>query len=295
MHRLGAFTAILDDRDRILLMHRRDVDVWEMPGGGVEDGESPWDAAVRETKEEVGLDVVVDRLVGVYWKPLDDTTVFQFLGSANGEPTTSEEADQVDWFALDDLPATIRPLVRERIADLRADRKEPILRTQQREVREIRPEEHDVLGAITRAAYTELPGHVPEPDYEDELADVGRRAAAPGVTVLVAVEGGEVVGGVTYVADRTSPLAEWDLPRTAGIRMLAVAPHLQGRGVGEMLTRACIERARREGNDTLFLHSTQWMHGAHRLYERLGFRRTPEHDWAATDEITLLAFTMDLP
>jgi len=295
MPQLGAFVAIVDDRDRVLLIHRRDVDVWEMPGGGVEPGESPWDAAAREVREEVGLDVTIERLVGVYWKPRDDTTVFQFTGTIlDGHPGPSEEADDVAWFRFDDLPATIRPLVKERIADLRSDRKETILRTQQRQVREVRPDEYDVLGAITRTAYTLLPGHVPEPDYEDELADVGTRAAAPGVTVLVAVEGGDVVGGVTYVADSTSPLAEWDMPKTAGIRMLAVAPHLQGRGVGETLTRACIDRAKAQGNTTLFLHSTEWMHAAHRLYERLGFVRTPEHDWQATPEINLLAFMLRL-
>jgi 8-oxo-dGTP pyrophosphatase MutT (NUDIX family)/predicted N-acetyltransferase YhbS len=295
MHLLGAFTAIVDDRDRLLLMHRNDIDVWEMPGGGVDDGESPWEAAVRETSEEVGLDIEIDRLVGVYWKPLENTTVFQFVAAAHtGRPRPSDEADDVGWFGFDDLPPNVRPAIKERIADVRAGAKQTVLRTQTRTIREVRPDEYDHLGAITRTAYTILPGHVDEPDYENELAAVARRANAPGATVLVAVESNEVVGGVTYVADATSPLAEWKTPKTAGIRMLAVAPHMQGKGVGESLTRACIDRARAEGNDTLFLHSTQWMHGAHRLYERLGFRRAPGHDWAVTPGITLLAFTLGL-
>ncbi|MGH2686300.1 MAG: GNAT family N-acetyltransferase [Actinomycetota bacterium] len=294
-HLLGAFTAIIDDRDRLLLMHRVDADVWEMPGGGVEDGESPWAAAVREVREEVGLEVSVERLVGVYRVPRQDLTVFQFTATiVDGDPTPSDEADRVAWFSFDDLPSPIRPAVRERIADVRADAKETVLRTQTREVRPARPEEYEVLGALTRTAYTVLPGHLPEPDYENDLADVAARTRTPGATVLAAVESGEVVGGVTYVADSTSPMAEWDMPDTAGIRMLAVAPHMQGRGIGETLTRACIDRARQEGNHTLFLHSTPWMHGAHRLYERLGFGRAPQHDWAVTPEITLLAFTLDL-
>ena len=295
MHQLGAFTAIVDDRDRLLMIHRTDVDVWELPGGGVEDGESPWDAAVRETGEECGLTITVDRLAGVYWKPQENATVFQFTARSQGEePGTSDECDAAGWFALDDLPSPIRPAVKERIADVRADRKETILRTQTRDVRPVEPAEYDHLGAITRLAYTRLPGHVPEPDYEDELADVGRRATVPGATVLAAVESGEVVGGVTYVADRSSPMAEWDMARTAGIRMLAVAPHMEGKGIGTTLTRACIEQAKADGNDTLFLHSTTWMHRAHRMYEGLGFVRAPEHDWAVTPDITLLAFVMDL-
>ena len=294
MHRLGAFTAILDDRDRLLMIHRTDVDVWELPGGGAEEGESPWEAAARETREEVGLTIAVERLAGVYWKPLENATVFQFTARSSGEPGRSDECDDAGWFALDDLPSPIRPAVKERIADVRADRKEAVLRTQTRTVRPVEPTEYDHLGAITRLAYTRLPGHVPEPDYEDELADVGRRATAPGATVLAAVESGEVVGGVTYVADRTSPMAEWDMERTAGIRMLAVAPHMEGKGIGKTLTAACIDKARADGNETLFLHSTTWMTRAHRMYEGMGFRRAPEHDWAATPEITLLAFVLDL-
>ena len=45
------------------------------------------------------------------------------------------------------------------------------------QIRAVRPEEADELGAITLAAYTELPGHIPEPDYEAELSDVATRAA----------------------------------------------------------------------------------------------------------------------
>jgi 8-oxo-dGTP pyrophosphatase MutT (NUDIX family) len=54
MFRLGAFAVILDEAGDVLLCHRRDLDVWNLPGGRVEQGESPWQAAVRETREEVG-------------------------------------------------------------------------------------------------------------------------------------------------------------------------------------------------------------------------------------------------
>jgi hypothetical protein len=76
-------------------------------------------------------------------------------------------------------------------------------------VRSIRPEEYEALGSLTLSAYTTLEGHVSEPDYEDELADVRTRAEAPSTTVLVAVsDDGQLLGGVTYVADEHSPLAE---------------------------------------------------------------------------------------
>jgi ribosomal protein S18 acetylase RimI-like enzyme len=161
------------------------------------------------------------------------------------------------------------------------------------QIREVRPEEAEELGAITRTAYVELPGHVPEPDYEEELADVVTRAAQ--ATVLAAVDDdGRVLGGVTFVADGDSPMAEHDVPDASSIRMLAVARHAQGRGVGEALVRACIERARAAGSTTVVLHSTPWMEAAHRLYLRLGFVRRPDLDWTPAPDIPLLGFVLDL-
>ena len=70
MNSLGAFAVIFDEESRVLLCHRTDMDAWNLPGGGVEGGESPWDAVVREVMEEVGLEVRVERLVGIYSVPL---------------------------------------------------------------------------------------------------------------------------------------------------------------------------------------------------------------------------------
>src|SRR5882672_2254732 len=54
------------DRSQVLLILRRDVPVWVLPGGGIDAGESPEDASIREILEETGLSVKVDRLVGHY-------------------------------------------------------------------------------------------------------------------------------------------------------------------------------------------------------------------------------------
>ena len=79
MFSIGAFAVILDQQRRVLLCHRRDLDIWNLPGGGVESGELPTEAIVREVKEETGLDAVVDRLVGVYGKTDKDELVFAFV------------------------------------------------------------------------------------------------------------------------------------------------------------------------------------------------------------------------
>ena len=104
----------------------------------------------------------------------------------------------------------------------------------------------------------------------------------------------ELLGGVTYVPDRLSPLAEFDGDGAAGIRMLAVDPQAQGSGVGEALVRACIARAQAESRSELLLHSTPAMTTAHRLYERLGFRRDETLDWWPEPDFILLGFRLEL-
>ncbi len=61
---IGAFGILLDADGRVLLCHRRDVDLWNLPGGGLVPGEAPWDGVVREVAEETGLEVIVERLAG---------------------------------------------------------------------------------------------------------------------------------------------------------------------------------------------------------------------------------------
>ncbi len=65
-----AVTAfVTDDQHRLLLVHRTDNDRWALPGGAVELGESVTQTAVREVREETGIDIEVTGLVGVYSDP----------------------------------------------------------------------------------------------------------------------------------------------------------------------------------------------------------------------------------
>ena len=66
--RIGVYALIFDE-GRILLAHRRDIDWWNLPGGGMELNETVEEAICREVREETGLEVVVEYLVGVYSKP----------------------------------------------------------------------------------------------------------------------------------------------------------------------------------------------------------------------------------
>jgi ribosomal protein S18 acetylase RimI-like enzyme len=163
------------------------------------------------------------------------------------------------------------------------------------DIRTVGPGEHQALGDLTVAAYAAIdPAVVDEDGYAGELRDVRGRAAD--AEVLVAVDdAGTVLGGVTYVPGPDSPWAEFSEPDGAGIRMLAVAPEAQGRGIGEALSRACVDRARATGRGQIVLHSTDRMTTAHRLYERLGFARDVSLDWEPLPGFWLRGFRLRLP
>jgi mutator protein MutT len=129
MFNIGAF-AIIAQNDKILLCHRRDKDLWNLPGGKVEDGESPWEGVMREVKEEIGVDVSVNKLLGIYFKTEQNEIVFSFECSVkNGEPILSDEADEIKFFSLEEIPANTAPRQVERIKDyLLQNTKEVILR-----------------------------------------------------------------------------------------------------------------------------------------------------------------------
>lgn len=166
------------------------------------------------------------------------------------------------------------------------------------EIRLVRPEEHGDLAEVTVAAYRavyEGNGHDIPDFYEAELRDVAGRAGDADLLVAIDAEGtGRLLGGVTYVPGPSSSSAEFEGEDAAGIRMLAVAPEAQGRGVGEALTRACVERARAAGKAQIVLHSTDWMTAAHRIYRRLGFERVPSLDWEPMPDFWLRAFRLEL-
>ncbi|MEW1774012.1 GNAT family N-acetyltransferase [Streptomyces sp. NPDC086777] len=164
-------------------------------------------------------------------------------------------------------------------------------------IREVEPAEYDTLGDITAEAYLQdgLLDFGESDSYLTELRDVAKRAAA--ATVLVAVAGDTLLGGVTF-APGPGPMADIAAPSEAEIRMLAVTRAARGRGAGEALVRACLARARAVPGRTAVVLSTQrTMHTAHRLYERLGFVRTPQRDWnplPELDDITLLTYELTL-
>ena len=90
---------------------------------------------------------------------------------------------------------------------------------------------------------------------------------------------GVLAGTVTFCPEG-SPWSELARPGEGEFRMLAVAPEARRRGVAEALVGVCLERSTELGYTAVVLCSLPQQEPAHRIYRRLGFRRTPDLDWS---------------
>lgn len=77
---------------------------WSMPGGFVDLGESVEDAAIRETKEEIGVEIEIRNLVGVYSRSTDRIVVVVYAARTEGTPVRTEEALEVHAFRPTTIP-----------------------------------------------------------------------------------------------------------------------------------------------------------------------------------------------
>lgn len=125
---------ILNERGELLMIRRTDNDLYALPGGNLELGETLAQALVREVREETGIDVEVTELLGAYSNPrhviaYDDGEVRQEFSLCfratpiGGELRTSSESKEVLWVARDRLAGlNIHPSIRLRIGHGFGDR-----------------------------------------------------------------------------------------------------------------------------------------------------------------------------
>jgi ADP-ribose pyrophosphatase YjhB (NUDIX family) len=125
----AASAVVTDDKGRILLIRRSDNDLWSIPGGAMEIGESISETAVREVSEETGLDVEPLYVIGIYSSPrhvveYGDGEVRQQFSICfackliGGQIRTSSESTEVRFFTqkeMTDLPMTSS--IKQRIDD----------------------------------------------------------------------------------------------------------------------------------------------------------------------------------
>lgn len=108
---LTADAVIVLDREVVLLErdHPPFERSWVLPGGLVEPDETAREACIRETKEEVGLDVTIDEFVGLYDDPDRDergnaSVAYRCTPRGDQTPKPREEAAQVETFDPENLP-----------------------------------------------------------------------------------------------------------------------------------------------------------------------------------------------
>jgi len=130
LFRIGV-SALIFQEGRVLLAHRRDIDWWNLPGGGMELGETVEETLYREVREETGLDVEIEQLVGVYSKPQKREVVLSFrCRITGGELTETEESRECRFFAPDHMPRNTLPKHRQRVEDALLNQPHAIIRNQ---------------------------------------------------------------------------------------------------------------------------------------------------------------------
>lgn len=131
LFRVAVSALIFDDKGRVLLARRRDIDWWNLPNGGMEASETVDEALQREVMEELGVSIEVGQLVGVYSKPLKQEVVLAFrCRIINGVPTSTAETRECRYFFPHELPPNTLPKHRQRIEDALLNQQQAILRAQ---------------------------------------------------------------------------------------------------------------------------------------------------------------------
>jgi ribosomal protein S18 acetylase RimI-like enzyme len=153
-----------------------------------------------------------------------------------------------------------------------------------------RPDDFPAIARLTVDVY--VGGDLATAAYTPQLADVPGRAARSDLLVVRDSED-RIVGSVALVL--TGDFGEVTTSdEEAAFRMLVVDPEARGQGIGELLVATCLERARAAGKRRMVLSTDPRMTAAHRLYERVGFRRLPERDWSPLPGIDLLVYAREL-
>jgi ADP-ribose pyrophosphatase YjhB (NUDIX family)/GNAT superfamily N-acetyltransferase len=261
--------VLVEMEEGIVLIQRGQppfVGWWALPSGYIEADESVEQAAVRECKEETGLDVELLELFGVYSFPegpvQSGIVIFYRARPVGGELRAGDDAQDVGVFTLDALPEqlafrthreVLRRLARSRSPQSHADVREVTIR-----------EAHAEDEARVLALLPLIPSNV-------DLGPAEMKAAAQrfreslGMDVLVAEMEGQVVGF----------LALSFVPALSGLRALiddlAVDPAHRRQGIGMALVEAAIQRADRRGATHLLVDTSRGDEAAQDFYQASGF------------------------
>nr|WP_034278149.1 GNAT family N-acetyltransferase [Haloechinothrix halophila] len=159
-------------------------------------------------------------------------------------------------------------------------------------IRPARYDEVDATAEIAVSAYRAEGLLDDDSHYEAVLRDATTRYEQ--AELLVAVDGDDTMLGTVTVAPSGTPLSQIAGDGELEFRMLSTSVAARGRGVGELLVHAVIDRAREFGCHRVVLCVVDENAKAIRLYDRLGFVRLPERDWKPVPDVRLIAFGLDV-
>ena len=132
--------VVTNDAGEILMIRRTDNDNWAVPGGAIDLGESVAQAAVRETREESGIDCAITGVVGIYSDPKhvilytsngearQEFSIVLTARSLSGQPTPSSESSEVRWVPVSEVrDYTMDRSMRIRINDYLTHKESPVI------------------------------------------------------------------------------------------------------------------------------------------------------------------------
>lgn len=160
-------------------------------------------------------------------------------------------------------------------------------------LRDARAQDQDAIRGVTLAANEEYARIVPAQWVGYRQNILSTLADVTPAEQIVAERNGVILGTVLLYPANTvfqvedGATVQLEFPE---VRLLAVEPAARGQGVGKALMRECIERARRAGAAALTLHTTDIMQVAMKMYERMGFVRTPQLDFEPTPGLLIKGY-----
>jgi ADP-ribose pyrophosphatase YjhB (NUDIX family) len=132
--------VVVNEAGEILIIRRTDNDNWAVPGGAIDLGESVAQAALRETREESGIECEISGIVGIYSDPKhvllytsngevrQEFSIVLTARPLSGQPTPSSESSEVRWVPVSEVREyTMDRSMRIRINDYLAHRESPVI------------------------------------------------------------------------------------------------------------------------------------------------------------------------
>jgi len=113
----GVIGLAFNDKKEVLLIKRRDIPIWIIPGGGIEDGETPEEAMIREFQEETGFRIKIKRKAAIYRQDNKKDIHLFVCQIIFGKPTLGPETKEINFFDSNQIPSLSHPSIREWLDD----------------------------------------------------------------------------------------------------------------------------------------------------------------------------------